>query len=265
MSTLIQQIEQQGQSQLYYDVIGLSAAVIALIFGIWYGKRLGVSRWKTAVILIAVYVDLAGLEVLLREFVLIPFYKNSGLGLEEMVASIVRQIPSIPLICLLCAKLLHMRWGKVCDVASMFLLLVSALSQPCCIFTGCCHGYEASWGIYSPKTGRYHVPTSFIEMVLTLVIFGWLLYKIAKSGFKSDGTHFPRMLIYYGGMRCICELMRDRAWIIKPFSVLMLYAMFLCVAGIVWLHIVKRKNKNEAANALACENTQYQQNKYEES
>ena len=252
MNALIQQIARQGQSQWYYDNVGMPGLVIAMVFALWHGKKLGVPLWKMVIVLAAVHFGMMGMMGLIWDYALIPLYKNSSHGINGIVNSIVRVFAFVPLICLICGKLLRVPWEKLCDAMSMHLLLRSAFAQLGCLFTGCCHGYEVSWGLYSPQTGKYHMPIPIFETVITLAIFGWLLYKIIKGGFQSDGTHFPRMLIYYGIMRCVCEILRDTTWIIVPFSAIALHALFLCVAGIVWLCIVKQRNKKQAADAMAC-------------
>ena len=83
------------------------------------------------------------------------------------------------------------------------------LEETSCIFPGCCAGYPWEHGIYNIKTNSYHFPTQIVETVLTLLIFVYLVSVIKDKKHVSDGSLYPHMMIFYGIMRFVCELLRD--------------------------------------------------------
>lgn len=173
------------------------------------------------------------------------------LGIQTNVNSIVRIFVFIPLIAFLIAKIFKYKWGHICDSIAMFPLLISGIAQLACIFPGCCAGYEVGWGIYSIRTRGYHFPTPIIETILTLIIFVYLVYRTNKKKYVSDGTLYPLMMVLYGIMRCICEMLRDNEKIILHQSAMGIHAIFMCLVGLLALYLIKKKKAKEAALALA--------------
>ena len=226
MNALIQQVAGQGRSQEIYDLINTAALIIALGYSLWHGKKLGVPLWKMIIILAAVYLGMGYTQSAIWE-VLLYISNNKILGIDTAVNSIVRVFIFVPLIGFVFAKILRLKARLVWDATAMFPLLRSAFAQIACIFTGCCAGYPWQWGIYNKRTGQNHFPVPLLETALTLAIFFWLLHRVRKNGWKSDGTLFPRMLFWYGIMRFLCEALRGNEKLLLLCSAIGIHALLL--------------------------------------
>lgn len=250
MNEWIQEIAQQGRAQELYNIVGNIGIAIAALYGLWHGRRLGIPLWKTLIVLVTVHFGLG--------FVVSNIWQglqyirdNQIFGIERPVNSIVRGFLAVPLIAFLVAKLLRLKARTVWDTVAMFLVLRSGLCQLSCLFPGCCAGYPWRWGVYNMRTDDLRFPVPILETVLSLAIFFWLLHRLKKNNFRSDGTYFPIMLVLYGIMRFICECLRDNEKLFWACSAIGIHAIVLSIAGVIWLFIEHKikKRKTVAVNA----------------
>ena len=176
------------------------------------------------------------------------------LGITQTVNSIVRLFVFFPLLALIPALILRVKWSLACDAIVMYPLLRSCLAQLACIFPGCCAGYPWEYGIYNIRTHGYHFPTQIVETVLTLLIFVYLLSILKDKHYKSDGSLYPHMMIFYGIMRFVCELLRDNEKILFGVSAVAIHAMLIFTVGIIWILILyRRKEKTNGHSIQAVE------------
>lgn len=245
MNELIKIIAVQGESMTYYGLVNDIALILAILYSLYHGKRYGINLWKMVIIIAFAYAGRIVLQNVIWEALL--YIKSAHfLGIQTAVNSIVRIFIFMPLVVWPMAKLFKYKWGHVCDAIAMFLLITSAFAQIGCIFPGCCAGYEVGWGLYNPITGGYHFPVQIFETFLTLIIIAYLIYHTHKTKFVSDGTLYPIMMVLYGFMRYICELLRDNEKIVFGNSAMGIHALFMCVVGLVVLYEMKSKRAKAA-------------------
>lgn len=249
MKELIESVYQQGLSYDLYSWINTAGAVIAVAYSLFHGKKLEIKLWKMVIILAVVFYWQMGIQSVILPVLQYIRYTHF-LGINTAVNSIVRTFVLLPIIALPLAKIFKYKFGHICDAIVMFPLLRSAIAQIACIFPGCCAGYEWEYGIYNVKTGNYHFPTPILETILTLIIFAYLVYRIHKRKYVSDGTLYPLMMILYGIMRFVCEMLRDNEKIVLGQSAMGIHAIFMCLVGLVALYLIKNKRAKEVALAL---------------
>lgn len=236
MNALIQEIASQGRAQEIYGLVNDAALIIAVLYSFWHGKKLGVPLWKMFLILLALYFGMGYAQGAIWEL-LLYIRNNEMFGIQTAVNSIVRVFILVPLIGFVFAKILRLKARLVWDATAMFPLLRSAFAQIACIFTGCCAGQPVGWGLYNKGTGLYHFPVQLLETVLTLIVFIWLMCRLKKHKFQSDGLYMPYMFIGYGIQRFICEALRDNEKLLPLCSAVGIHALLLCAAGVFWLLI----------------------------
>ena len=256
MKELIQSVADQGLSMTYYGWICDAGLILSIIYSLYHGKRYGINLWKMVIIVAGAYLGRITLQNGIWA-VLQYIRDNNIFGIQTAVNSIVRIFILIPLIMWPFAKIFKYKWGHICDSIAMFLLITSAIAQLGCIFPGCCHGYKFDGGIYNVLTKSYHFPTPIIETVLTLIIIAYLICRTHKRKFVSDGTLYPLMMVLYGIMRCICEMLRDNEKLILGQSAIGIHAIVLFVVGLICLHLIKKRDemkaKEETLAAIASE------------
>lgn len=254
MKELIESAYQQGLSYDLYSWINTAGGGIAFIYSLIHGKKLGINIWKMLIILVAVFFWQTGIQSAIWP-ILQHIRDTHFLGIDTAVNSIVRTFIFVPIIALPLAKIFKYKFGHICDAIVMLPLLKSAIAQIACIFPGCCRGYECFLGIYNIKTQSYHFPTPILETILTLIIFAYLVHRTIKKKFVPDGTLYPLMMVLYGIMRFICEMLRDNEKIFIGINAIGLHALFMCIVGLIALYLIKKKKAKEAALALAAEVT----------
>lgn len=255
MNEWIQEIAQQGRAQEFYNIAGNIGVAIAALYGLWLGRRLGIPLWKTLIVLVAVHFSLG--FVVSNIWKILEYIRDNQLfGIKRPVNSIVRGFLIVPLIAFLVAKLLRLKARTVWDTVAMYLVLRSGLCQLPCLFTGCCTGYPWRWGVYNCRTEDLHFPVPILETLLSLAIFFWLLYRLKKNDFRSDGTYFPIMLVLYGIMRFICECLRDNEKLFWACSAVAIHAIILSLVGVIWLSVAyKRNKKTQKVEIINSQNT----------
>ena len=114
----------------------------------------------------------------------------------------------LPLLAWLCAKTLNTSVGFSGDVTALTLLGYHAVGRSGCIFTGCCYGFACDWGIYSHHTNANQFPVCIVESLFALGILIFLILRICRKGYFSDGKNLPYFLLLYGACRFFTELTR---------------------------------------------------------
>ena len=245
MNDLIRSVAEQGQSMTYYGAICDAGLYIALAYSLFHATKLKIKFWKVTIIIALTYGWQVGLQSAF--WPILQYIRDTHfLGISSAVNSIVRTFVFLPIIAFPLAKIFKYKFGHVCDAIVMLPLLRSAIAQIACLFPGCCRGFQCDWGVYNIQTGQYHFPTPILETVLTLIIFAILVGYTIKNKFVSDGKLYPLMMLMYGPMRYICELLRDNQRIFLGSSAVGLHALIITVVGLVWFYLIYRKeNKVE--------------------
>ena len=238
-----------------YGWVNTAATIIALLYCLWHGKKLGVPFWKMAIILAVVYLGSGPLGNAIWSVV--EYLREiQFLGITRTVNSIVRLFVFFPLLALIPALILHVKWSLACDAIVMYPLLRSCLAQLACIFPGCCAGYPWEYGIYNIRTHGYHFPTQIVETVLTLLIFVYLLSILKDKHYKSDGSLYPHMMIFYGIMRFVCELLRDNEKILFGVSTVAIHAILIFTVGLIWMLILYRRKEKTYGHSIQAVETE---------
>ena len=247
MNALIQEIAAQGRAQEIYGLLNDCALIIAVLYSFWHGKKLGVPLWKMFILLLAIYLGMGYLQGAIWELLL--YISNRELfGIREPVNSIVRVFIFVPVIGFIFGKLLRLKARQVWDATAMFPLVRSAFAQIACMFTGCCAGQPVGWGLYNKRTDLYHFPVQPLETVLSLAVAAWLICRLRKHKFQSDGLSMPCMFIGYGIQRFLCEALRDNEKLLPLCSGVGIHALGLCAVGALWIlieHMLKKKAKEK--------------------
>ena len=135
----------------------------------------------------------------------------------------------IPVILLLFYYLIAVNPFKQMDLFVPAEALALVFIKLGCFCSGCCHGFECSWGLnnYSYKDGpKREFPVQLLEAGLALAIFFFLLWYRKRA---KEGTVFPMFLILYSATRFFSEFTRGEENILGP---LKLYHL-LCIAGVI--------------------------------
>ena len=108
---------------------------------------------------------------------------------------------------LIYAKIRKVPLRNMFDLMTPFALSFDAIARFGCLFSGCCYGIRASWGIKIYGVTRF--PSPLFESVLCLVILVLLL--IWKPERKRPGILLPLFLGFYSAGRFFLEFFRGDA------------------------------------------------------
>lgn len=144
--------------------------------------------------------------------------------------------------------LLRLLKAPVCpflDISVPVFLLGRAVGIIGCIFTGCCHGFFATWGIYSHQAKTTVVPTVLVDIASSCVIVFYLLLKRKKV--SASGMIATKGILLFGVLRYVVDVLRDNQ---KQFG--FLTAEGICGAlyvliGFVLLFIIDNKQQIKSA------------------
>jgi len=235
LNRLILQISENGQSAQMYNLFQLLNVPVCMAYGLWYGHKLRFGLKKTLLLLLLAFVAIYG-------WMMVFYWINSGFqsfGGQNMVTIFVH----VPIIALGLSRILKINWTEECYFHAGSLPLMHGVGHFGCMFTGCCGGYPAEWGIIKAGTGVIHFPIQLIESCISLLIALILLIRSHKNDYIADAKQFPIMMVMFGSARFVCEFFRANEKILFGCSALAFHALFLCAVGITWLAILKHKEK----------------------
>ena len=233
---MIQRIQGTPLVNLLYYGFHLLGFIFVFLFNAWYGKKREIPVGKSTVTTLLVY----GVAYI---WIYVLFWIESGFQ-NFGGNNIVRGFIYIPLIAYPVARLLHIRWAAMCDFLAPCVCLTHGISHIGCIFVGCCAGYPADWGLYTPQYRGTAVPVQLFEAATALVIFALLVWLSRRRDYRTDGKSFPLMLMLFGSTRFLWEFARNNEKLWLGCSSLAFHALFMCVVGLeVWLALRKKEQK----------------------
>lgn len=235
MNDILEMISGSGLGKTFYDLFFALGFVSVLCGLVWFGKKLEFPLKKVAALVFIVY-PLVVLWMFIMYWIESGFTSWGG-------NNIVRIFVYVPLIGLPVANLLKMERKKALSLLSFAPLLVHGVSHFGCIFTGCCNGYQCSWGIYNPAFGDYRFPIQPIEAFAAVAIVVYLFYRAKRKNYMPDGLEYPIMLVLFGSSRFLFEYLRDNTKMFWGISNLAIHALFMFIVGIIWIIIAKKKKK----------------------
>ncbi len=221
----------------YYDLFFFLGFVGVFLYLLWVRKKYDIPAWKTVVFTVLVYsVSLVWMFVL--------FWIENGFWGGN---NIVRIFWWLGVFVIPVSKLLKLDTMKCLDFVSPCLCLNHGIAHLGCNFAGCCHGYESSWGLYSPEAGHVCFPNQIIESVVALGIAFFIWKREQKKGYQKriDGLSFPIMLMVFGATRFLLEFLRDNNKVFLGISDLSIHAVTNFVMGLVFFIGIRHLNKRK--------------------
>lgn len=244
MNNLIKNIAEQGQAENFRTGCIAIAAIIAVVFSLWYGKKLGMKTKEIVLFLLIAY----PIDYMLQEMGYIGTRfaaDNNIFGINSIVNSQAKTFIIIPLVALLAARIIKLPWNITADLLALANLLNYAICSLGCIFTGCCVGYTCSWGIYSLNTGERTFPIQIVNAAIMLLIVFSLLYRSKKLNYVSDGKQFPLKLILFGSTRFFTEFFMNNEKLLFGCSIVALHSILMVVVGTVALIVIENRRKKQ--------------------
>lgn len=232
---MIEKLYAAGLGEPIYYAFHVLGYVCVLLFNVWYGKKYGVKTWQALLTTLIVY-------SITYLWIHVQYWIESGFELFGP-NNMVRGFVYIPLFALPVARMLNIKWTRMCDFIAPCVCISFGISHMGCIFTGCCRGFACSWGIYNPKVQQILFPVQLFEAFTALLIVAYVVLRAKKRQYSSDGLSFPVMLLCYGSTRFLWEFARDNEKILWSVSSLAFHALFMALVGLAILVYSKRREK----------------------
>lgn len=234
-----------------YNLIQGICYVSALLFVMFYGKKYGVSKFKSLIMMIC---------GMICYLFLLKFLAWAEGGFKSFGAeNAIRAYVFLPLLIWGLSKLGKIDTLVAFDLIGMGTLLGYGIGHYACIFAGCCHGFEYYEGTFMYKiayalTGTNMLPLQFLEATSGMVIFAILLIVAAKMKYKTNGRLFCLWFWIFGASRFLWEFLRDNPKVIKfaplkqadgyfGISSLAIWSLLMVAAGVVVYLNIRRIEK----------------------
>lgn len=235
---MIAWLYEQGWANVIYYGFHVLGFLAVITFNVWYGKKYGIKA-KEALITTGIVYPVAYLWIYVLCWAESGFQNFGG-------NNIVRGFIYFPLIAWPVARLLKIRWGKICDFIAPCICLCHGVSHIGCIFIGCCEGYACTFGIYNPAHEAVLFPVQIFEALTALAIVAFLVWRASRNGYQADGTAYPIMLILFGSTRFLWEFARDNEKLWLGCSALAFHALFMALVGLDLYGTIREKRKKNA-------------------
>ena len=136
---------------------------------------------------------------------------------------------------LLVGRRKRLRFWPTMDLGGLCVPVALAIGRIGCFLNGCCYGKSTSlpWGVTFPGTTTSVHPTQIYELLLDLILFGFLWWK--KDSFEREGTVFWLFALGYGAIRFTIEFFRAHEAANAGLAFQMASIALLVVAGIALL------------------------------
>lgn len=223
--------------ELLYEAFYVLAFLVTFIFNTFYGKRYKIKPFKAFSFSVLSYLLIFGWSYILA------WIAN---GFTWGHHNAIRVYIWFPLVLYFVGRLFKIEWKDACEYMAPSTCIIYGIARIGCLFPGCCHGYPAEWGIYSTVAETKCIPVQLFEAITALAIAAFIIVLAKKKKYnKGDGKLYPTMLVLYGGTRFFWEFFADNEKVLLHISELALWAFGTFVMGIVWLIILKTKEKRE--------------------
>lgn len=237
-----------------YALINGISYIAALLFVMLYGKKYGVSKFKSVLMMIC---------GMICYLFLLKFLAWAEGGFKSFGAeNAIRAYVFLPLLIWGLSKLGKIDTLVAYDLIGMGTLLGYGVGHYACIFAGCCHGFRYYEGTFMYKiafalTGTNMLPLQFFEATSAMLIFAILLIVAAKMKYKTNGRLFCLWFWLYGVTRFMWEFLRDNKKVVVfapleqadgniGISSLAIWSLLMVAAGVVvYLNIWKTEKEKE--------------------
>lgn len=236
LNQLILDCYDKGYSSAIYLGSHLIAFFLQLLFLILYRKRYGFTAKRAALVYLVT-----------NSFVFLSIYVITWmeLGFRGWGAThFIRIVMWMPLLLLPFAKLFKIEPGRFFDFFAPSYAISFPLGHIGCAFAGCCYGYPCDWGIYNPVLHKLLFPVQFVECLISLLIFFYLLYHARRHNYESKGKVLALFILLTGLGRVITEFLRDVERLFFNISDRCIWAFLAFVSGIVMLFVIRSREKN---------------------
>ena len=238
INDLIRYCYEQGWSGFIYTGGALFTMAFQFFFLLIYKKKYGITL-KKFIILFFISTPLQYFSMFFLAWMENGF-QNWGAN------NIVRAFVYFPLFFALAAIIAKEPANKVIDYAAPSQALNQAIGHLVCPFAGCCQGYPCAWGIWNPVTETRVFPNQWLECIVALIIFVYLLHLAKKENYAGTGKVYALFLITFGSTRFLLEFLRDNEKLLLGISGLALHALFMVIVGTAWMMVLNEKEKPKA-------------------
>lgn len=235
LDRLIMWVAENDLQQTVYNMPGYISMPTAIIFCLWYGKKIGYKLYKSLLIFLIFRV----FESYAMQFAM---FMNAGF-VPTRQANIATAFVYIPIIAWITSKIFRESYDSTSDFMAFPMMILYCIGRLGCLFPGCCYGYPCSWGIYNPKFDYKVFPVQILESLVALALIILMLYLSKKRKFVPSGELLPMLLTVYGALRFLIEFLHDNEKVLLGCSKLAFHALFMCAVGAVLWTLKRKKNK----------------------
>lgn len=228
MNSMIETYTLLGKEVSLYYTFWFLGALAVVIGGYLLGKRFGFGFAKS--VLYVVGTVITGYLLLWATSWVFGGGKMNGLNF-------VRIVTFLPVPIFLLTRIFQDSFGDVADFLAPLIAVFHGVTHLGCIFTGCCHGYPTSWGLYSNEVSAVCFPIQPIEAVSSLLVAAVLLAMMKKN--MQQGRLYGWYLVLFGSTRFVWEFFRDNEKVWFGISELAFHALTAMVVGILGLTILE--------------------------
>ena len=217
---------------LYWGCYFLGFVAI-FIFNPIYGKHYNLQPKKSLIFTIVSY-----LLIYLWAYILAWVVNGFKWGHHNAI----RVYIWFPLVLFLLGKKFRIDFRTACEYMAPSTCIVYGIARLGCIFTGCCYGIPASWGMYSYSALEKCFPVQLCEGLTSLLIAVIVILLAKKKKYEPTGKLYPFMLVIYGATRFVWELFSAKPRVLFGITELGIWAFLTTLVGVVWLIIFKKRH-----------------------
>ncbi len=189
-----------------YKLIQALSIVIWIVFYVFYGKHMNLSKPKSLIVSLYSFV-LTYFGIFILTWIESGFRDFGAQNAVRMFIFIVPIIWSE-------TKIFNLDFRKNLDYQSLWPMIWYGLGHLACLFPYCCHSFHYNEGttLYNIShflTGKDMFPQQLAESICALLIALILWIALRKRNYDMGGRAFFIMLLAYGAQRFVWEFFRD--------------------------------------------------------
>lgn len=235
ISDFLQYCYEQGWSDSIYTLNANITLAVRILFLIFYRKKYNIKFFQTAIAIIIIF-KLSDYIMLTVGWIESGFQSWTNGNFERVCVY-------IPLLALLVAKILKIPFGKMVDYIAPGIALQKVIGPFGCPFFGCCRGVDCSWGIWNPIIDEKVFPVQWLECLLVLFIFLYLLRLARKEKYAGTGKIYAYFLLIYGSVRFLLGFLKGGYKLFLGISNLEIHAFLMILVGTAWLMALYEKEQ----------------------
>lgn len=197
-------------------------------------KWRNIAIWKSAVVsLILTITGTVGIHIWF-------FVENFRFGGRSFYGAVFL----VPIVCVLCSKLLRISYGTLTDISAPAGCAMLALMKIKCLVDDCCNGIP----LYADADGIVvYFPSQIVELATAIVLMTVLLI----ISFRKNQPVYAWFLILYGATRFVLNFFRlAKTPYIWMLSAGHFWSLVAVVIGIIWLIVFNDLKRNPSKSSL---------------